>query len=90
MHILTVFCYTCLGVQYCFFHKLCIKSQIWVRFFFHQRSFLFTQENIVQQLQHRYEADTIYTYIGDILVAVNPFTRLGLYTPAVSILNQQI
>nr|XP_018914102.1 PREDICTED: myosin-IIIb-like isoform X1 [Bemisia tabaci] len=41
-----------------------------------------SEENIVQQLQHRYEADTIYTYIGDILVAVNPFTRLGLYTPA--------
>lgn len=40
----------------------------------------FTEESIVDQLLRRYEDGQIYTYIGDILVAVNPFTNLGLYT----------
>lgn len=39
-----------------------------------------SEETIVEQLQKRYEANQIYTYIGDILVSVNPFTNLGLYT----------
>jgi len=43
-----------------------------------------SEEAIVDQLQHRYEQTQIYTYIGDILVAVNPFTNLGLYTGIVS------
>ncbi|KAL6425676.1 hypothetical protein ACFW04_009644 [Cataglyphis niger] len=41
---------------------------------------MLSEEGIVDQLQHRYEQTQIYTYIGDILVAVNPFTNLGLYT----------
>ncbi|XP_011146962.1 myosin-IIIb isoform X2 [Harpegnathos saltator] len=41
---------------------------------------MLSEEAIVEQLQHRYEQTQIYTYIGDILVAVNPFTNLGLYT----------
>ncbi|XP_019889251.2 myosin-IIIb isoform X2 [Ooceraea biroi] len=41
---------------------------------------MLSEEAIVDQLQHRYEQTQIYTYIGDILVAVNPFTNLGLYT----------
>ncbi|XP_014476501.1 PREDICTED: myosin-IIIb-like isoform X2 [Dinoponera quadriceps] len=41
---------------------------------------MLSEEAIVEQLQHRYEQAQIYTYIGDILVAVNPFTNLGLYT----------
>jgi myosin-3 len=40
-----------------------------------------TEETIVEQLQRRFEANQIYTYIGDILVAVNPFTQLGIYSP---------
>ncbi|XP_055600168.1 myosin-IIIb-like isoform X2 [Uranotaenia lowii] len=39
-----------------------------------------TEETIVEQLQKRFETSQIYTYIGDILVAVNPFAHLGLYT----------
>jgi len=39
-----------------------------------------SEQVIVEQLQSRYEKNQIYTYIGDILVAVNPFTCLGLYT----------
>ncbi|XP_031788630.1 myosin-IIIb isoform X2 [Nasonia vitripennis] len=41
---------------------------------------LLSEDAIVDQLQNRYERSQIYTYIGDILVAVNPFTNLGLYT----------
>ncbi|PSN47190.1 hypothetical protein C0J52_07874 [Blattella germanica] len=39
-------------------------------------------DGIVEQLQRRFDLNQIYTYIGDILVAVNPFTDLGLYTDA--------
>ncbi|CAB3239895.1 unnamed protein product [Arctia plantaginis] len=39
-----------------------------------------TEDAIVEQLQKRYVQDQIYTYIGDILVAVNPFTDVGIYT----------
>lgn len=39
-----------------------------------------TEDLIVDQLKSRYKANQIYTYIGDILIAVNPFTCLKLYT----------
>lgn len=38
-----------------------------------------TEESIVEQLLTRYNQNQIYTYIGDILVAVNPFCDLGIY-----------
>ncbi|XP_077302736.1 myosin-IIIa-like isoform X2 [Arctopsyche grandis] len=38
-----------------------------------------TEDAIVEQLLTRYNRNQIYTYIGDILVAVNPFTDLGIY-----------
>lgn len=38
----------------------------------------------MEQLQQRYELNQIYTYIGDILVAVNPFANLGMYSTPVS------
>lgn len=41
---------------------------------------ILSEEAIAEQLQKRFESNQIYTYIGDILVAVNPFTNLGLYT----------
>ncbi|KAG4070138.1 hypothetical protein HA402_013381 [Bradysia odoriphaga] len=40
---------------------------------------ILTEEAIGEQLLKRYESNQIYTYIGDILVAVNPFIDLGLY-----------
>ena len=38
-----------------------------------------TEEVIVTQLQRRYRAGQIYTHIGDILIAVNPFSHLSIY-----------
>ncbi|CAG9132390.1 unnamed protein product [Plutella xylostella] len=39
-----------------------------------------TEDAIAEQLSRRYNQNQIYTYIGDILVAVNPFTDIGIYT----------
>ncbi|EGD79135.1 hypothetical protein PTSG_09865 [Salpingoeca rosetta] len=41
------------------------------------------QEVLLRELKVRYERDTIYSYVGDILVAVNPFKQLPIYTTAV-------
>jgi len=41
---------------------------------------ILSEGGIVEQLQCRFQQNQIYTYIGDILVAVNPFIDLGLYT----------
>lgn len=43
-----------------------------------------TDDILAQCLNERYQLDKIYTYVGDILIAVNPFQELGLYTNAVS------
>lgn len=43
----------------------------------------FTQETIIIHLQRRYEELQIYTYVGDILIAVNPFQALKIYSPQV-------
>lgn len=42
-----------------------------------------SEDSIVEQLQNRYNQNQIYTYIGDILVAVNPFTDIGIYNSKV-------
>ncbi len=40
-----------------------------------------TDEAINDNLHKRFENDTIYTYIGHVLILVNPFRDLGIYTP---------
>ncbi|XP_055693301.1 myosin-IIIb-like isoform X2 [Lutzomyia longipalpis] len=40
---------------------------------------ILTEDAIAEQIQKRFECNQIYTYIGDILLAVNPFANVGLY-----------
>ncbi|KAG8430629.1 hypothetical protein GDO86_020253, partial [Hymenochirus boettgeri] len=39
---------------------------------------------LLETLRSRYQENRIYTYIGDILIAVNPFQDLPLYSPQIS------
>eukprot|EP00043_Microstomoeca_roanoka_P015730 m.157834 g.157834 ORF g.157834 m.157834 type:complete len:1018 (+) comp16320_c2_seq1:150-3203(+) len=39
-----------------------------------------TADAILSQLQRRYEQKNIYTYVGDILIATNPYEQLPIYT----------
>lgn len=43
-----------------------------------------TEEIIVDQLYQRFMRGQIYTYIGDILLAMNPFQKLPIYSEEVS------
>jgi len=47
--------------------------------------FSMAQDIILSHLLERYLANQIYTYIGDILIAVNPLKTLNLYGPEVSL-----
>ncbi|OCT75584.1 myosin-IIIa isoform X2 [Xenopus laevis] len=38
------------------------------------------ENTVTDQLQTRYNRDQIYTYVGDILVGVNPFRQMDLYS----------
>ncbi|XP_051022389.1 myosin-IIIb [Acomys russatus] len=42
------------------------------------------EDTIICWLQKRYEDALIYTYVGDILIAVNPFQSLSIYSPQFS------
>ncbi|XP_032359239.1 myosin-IIIa isoform X3 [Etheostoma spectabile] len=42
------------------------------------------ENTVTEQLQTRYGQDQIYTYVGDILIAVNPFHKMEIYTPQYS------
>lgn len=44
-----------------------------------------TEEIIVDQLYQRFMRGQIYTYIGDILLAMNPFQKLPIYSEEVSL-----
>lgn len=46
---------------------------------------MFFQNKVTEQLQSRYGRDQIYTYVGDILIAVNPFHKMDIYTPQVCV-----
>ncbi|XP_062415251.1 myosin-IIIa [Pungitius pungitius] len=39
------------------------------------------ENTVTEQLQSRYGRDQIYTYVGDILIAVNPFHAMQIYSP---------
>ena len=38
-----------------------------------------TEEIIIENLTSRYENDKFYTYIGEILLAINPYKDIGIY-----------
>ncbi|CCH40511.1 Myosin-1 [Wickerhamomyces ciferrii] len=42
-----------------------------------------SDESINENLQKRFDNGTIYTYIGHVLISVNPFRDLGIYTDQV-------
>ncbi|XP_026074853.1 myosin-IIIb [Carassius auratus] len=42
------------------------------------------EETIIAHLQRRYQDLQIYTYVGDILIALNPFQNLSIYSPQFS------
>lgn len=42
-----------------------------------------TEDDIMQNLKKRYSADLIYTYIGPVLISVNPFQKLPIYGPEI-------
>lgn len=41
------------------------------------------QEAFTSNLKVRFEGDQIYTYIGEVLVSVNPYKDTGIYTDEV-------
>ncbi|CAH1782096.1 unnamed protein product [Owenia fusiformis] len=43
-----------------------------------------TENLLLTELHQRYSQSRIYTYVGDILIAVNPFTMLSIYGKEVS------
>eukprot|EP00854_Cymbomonas_tetramitiformis_P029056 gene29056-36119_t len=42
-----------------------------------------TESTVLENLRKRYAEDLIYTCVGDILVTLNPFKLLPIYTPEV-------
>jgi myosin heavy subunit len=40
-----------------------------------------SEKTITENLQMRHKRDIIYSYIGQVLVSVNPFKQLKIYTP---------
>ncbi|KAM4609459.1 myosin-IIIb [Polymixia lowei] len=42
------------------------------------------EETIITHLQKRYDELQVYTYVGDILIALNPFQNLSIYSPQFS------
>ncbi|XP_024083277.1 unconventional myosin-Ia isoform X2 [Cimex lectularius] len=40
-----------------------------------------SEESFISNLHQRFKRDHIYTYIGNVLVSVNPYKKLAIYTP---------
>ncbi len=47
------------------------------------RSSDLAQSSFVENLSLRFKKNKIYTYIGEVVVSINPYTDLGIYTDAV-------
>ncbi|TKS67229.1 Myosin-IIIb [Collichthys lucidus] len=45
------------------------------------------EETIISHLQKRYDELQVYTYVGDILIALNPFQNLSIYSPQCIIIS---
>ena len=56
-----------------------IPSQTWL----HPSLCFLPQSVIVSQLCKRYQKRLVYTYVGDILVSINPFQKLDIYSEKV-------
>lgn len=39
-----------------------------------------TEDSFINNLQQRFKRDHIYTYIGNVLISVNPYKKLALYS----------
>lgn len=39
-----------------------------------------TEENLLESIKKRYEEGVVYTDVGDILVSINPFRELSIYS----------
>ena len=50
--------------------------------------YILIQDVILGHLLERYLNNQIYTYIGDILIAVNPFKQLDIYNSKVSLISK--
>lgn len=42
-----------------------------------------TRDSILEELKNRYNKDAIQTYVGDILIVLNPYIRFKIYTPEI-------
>lgn len=40
-----------------------------------------TEDSLIENIRRRYNSGEIYTYIGAVVVSVNPYRPLGIYTP---------
>ncbi|XP_075055512.1 unconventional myosin-Ia isoform X2 [Mixophyes fleayi] len=40
-----------------------------------------TEDSLLQNLKERFKNDEIYTYIGNVVLSVNPYKQLSIYTP---------
>lgn len=72
-------------VRYNVFISLCIDRTEVQSCWFHAFVFSYSslQETIISHLQKRYDELQVYTYVGDILIALNPFQNLSIYSPQV-------
>lgn len=39
-----------------------------------------TEDTFISNLQQRFKRDYIYTYIGNVLISLNPYKKLALYS----------